>query len=135
MKTEATVIMLKQKIAKHEAEIKKLKKDLTEAEIILLAEWSESGVSRTTLDGNTLYVSRRLWAGGDTDELVAVLRREGLEDLIKPNVNRNTLTAWVKEVTEATPTMTPEEIHAALPKGVRDAIEVVEKITFGMRKA
>ena len=132
---EANVISLKQKIRRLDGEVKKLKETLKEAEIELLAYWSENGISKTTIDGTTLYVSRKLWAGGDTDDLVYALKEEGLEDLIKPNVNRNTLTAYVKEITGATPTMSTGEIHAALPPRLQAAIEITEKITFNMRKS
>ena len=132
---EANVLSLKLKIKRLESEVKEVKTLLKEEEIALLAEWSESGISRTTIDGKTLYITRRLWAGGDTDELVTVLRNAGLHDLVKPGVNRNTLTAYVKEVTDATRTMSPEEIHAKLPSELQEAIEVTEKVTFGLRSA
>ena len=132
---EANVISIKRKIRRLNAEIEEQKQTLKEEEIKLLAEWSENGISKTTMDGTTLYILRKIWAGGDTDKLVVALRAAGLGDLVKPGVNRHTLTAWVKEVTNATPTMSPEEIQSWLPKELKEVIEVTEKITFGMRSA
>lgn len=135
MQKEAKMIQLKLKKKKLEIDLKDIEEEIRELTQSLKEEWEASSISKTTIGGYTVYISRRIWAGGDTQELITALKAAGEGDLVKEQVNRNTLTARVKEMAEVTPTMTVEDIHSALPESLKPVIEITEQITFGVKKA
>lgn len=85
-----------------EAELKDAKRRLGELEPKLLDQFAASAMQRCHVAGLTVYVHRQLWAGakdGDNEALIAGLDAAGLgDDLVKRTVNKQTLSAWAREI-------------------------------------
>lgn len=135
MRKYKELISLKQQIANLETELKELKfrRDCLQEEI--LVDMAEKGIDNVTVNGFMLYPSRRVWVGGDTEKLAQALKGTDGEWIVKDSVNRNTLSAWVKEqLGDEFSYMSTEEIEQALPEPLRGIASVTEKVTIGMRK-
>jgi hypothetical protein len=113
-----------------------LKLKMAKIEEALLKEFADEGMSRAAIGTTTLWLDHKVWAsaGGDMDGAVSALREAGFNDLVKESINRNTLSAWVREQAPSK-LSSPEEIQAALPAGVRDAIKVTETNNIRVRKS
>jgi len=111
-------------------------KDIAKLEAALLEEFAAEGMAKATVDGVTLWIDRKVWAsaGGDMDGAVAALKKAGEGDMVKESINRQTLSAWVREQAPSK-LSSPEEIQAALPGGLKDAIKVTETNNVRVRKS
>ena len=107
-----------------EAEINRLKADLSAREEKLVEEFAQAGIQNIkTSTGQTVYLNREIFAKlvGDQKKAHTALRRAGLGDFIKDTVNSQTLRAWVREMDEV------------LPKGLQPYIDVTEVFRMRMR--
>ena len=102
----------------------------------LLAEFQDEGMNRASVGGRTLWLDHKIWAsaGGDMDGAVAALKAAGESDMVKESINRQTLSAWVREQAPSK-LSSPEEIQAALPGGLAQAIKVTETNNIRVRKS
>lgn len=117
-------------VAKQEldAQIKKINAQMAEIEKELLPDFIDGGVQRITVDGQTVWLDRKIRAsaGGDVPALAAALEADGEEWLISKAVNNNTLSAWVREKFDPDKMNSPDEVKAQMPPNVRAAITVSE---------
>lgn len=129
-------IALYKKKKQLEEKLEATKGDIAELEAELLIEFSEEGMTRVVVGEATLWLDHKIWAsaGGDMEGAVRVLKLEGNEDLVKETINRNTLSAWVREQAPSK-LSSPEEIQAALPGGLSKAIKVTETNNIRVRKS
>lgn len=122
-------------IRAHEGAIEELKERAKQLEQGLLDNMAKSGIQRTTVNGHTVYVDRKLWASanGDTALLVEALKDAGCGDLVKESYNATALSAWVREhdPEKSTP---PDEVIGRLPEAVRSHIKVSEVIKLQVKK-
>lgn len=114
-----------------EADLKDVKKELADVEQQVLDEYAETGTQRLTVDGTTVYQSRKLWASKrddvPADDLAAALDEVGQGHLVTRNsVNGQTLSAWVRELEEAGDPIPPE---------VERLVKVSETYRLGFRRA
>ena len=131
-------IELKNKLKKLKAELAEVTVEKDELQAELLSEMTIDKMTGMVIDGKAVYVSRRVWLGGDTQEIIKALRGTDGEYLIKENVNRTSLSAWGKEqveenALESIDLMSCEQIQKSLPGNLGDTIEVTEKITLNVR--
>ncbi len=122
-------------IRKHEDDAEDLKERRKVLEEALLNNMAKAGIKRVNVDGYTVYIDRKLWAGhtGDSAALVAALREEGMGDIVTESANAMRLSSWVREF-DPDNNLPPEDVAARLPERVRAAIKVSEKIQLAMRK-
>ena len=113
-----------------------LTKNMGKLEEKLLEEFGEGGLTRVALGPVTLWLDHKIWAsaGGDMDGAVAALKAAGETDMVKESINRNTLSAWVREQAPSK-LSSPEEIQAALPGDLSKAIKVTETNNIRVRKS
>lgn len=116
-----------------EDQLAEKKKEIRKLETEIIAQWAEWGLSKVTVEGRTIWLDRKIWAsaGGDTEGAVAALEAAGETELVKKTINRNSLSAWVREF--AGPLDSPEEISAKLPKGLGQSIKVTETHNLRVR--
>jgi hypothetical protein len=110
------------------AEIDEVKDKMSKIEEKILEKFGEEGSTSVRLgSGETLWLDHKIWAsaGGDTDGLVSALKKARLGDMVKETVNRNTLSAYVREQAPSK-FASPEEITKALPRGLQKAVKVTE---------
>jgi hypothetical protein len=126
-RVRAYVALAREK-GKIDADLKQIADQMGDLEKVLLEEFSRNGMQNCKVDGATVYINRRLWAGaaeGKAENLVAALVAIGAGDLVKPKVNSQTLSAWVAEQ-ETDPLGMP-----ILPPEVKELIALTER--FGLR--
>lgn len=106
-----------------EAELRQVQDRLNELEPGLVDMFSEEGIQRTTVDGYTAYLQEEVWASplnGDIAALCAALKEAGFGDMVAETVNRQTLSAWVRE-------------HRKDGEPLPPAVEPVISVTAGYR--
>ena len=113
-----------------------VKGKMSQLEVKLLEEFAEEGMTRVAVGDTTLWLDHKIWAsaGGDMEGAVEALKDAGEMDLVKESINRNTLSAWVREKAPSK-LSSPEEIQAALPGGLSKAIKVTETNNIRVRKS
>lgn len=114
---------------KIEAELDDKKVEIHNAEKLMLSHMAETGLATIKLDsGQTIWLDHKYWASANTDEEISEIAEQledaGYEWLVSMTVNRNKLSAWVREF--AGPLDTPEQVKAAIPKGLGEIINVTE---------
>ncbi len=83
-----------------EADLRQVQDRLNELEPQLVEMFGEEGLQRTSIDGWTAFLQEDIWASpaeGDIARLCAALKEAGLGDMVAETVNRQTLSAWVRE--------------------------------------
>lgn len=124
---------------------KKLESDLADVKIAIrdeeekiLSKFTDEGISSVkTATGATLWLDHKLWAsagGRGTEALANRLEANGHEELVKKTVNRNSLSAWVRELAPSK-ISTPEEVNKALPIELQDHIKVTETNNIRVRRS
>ncbi len=129
-------IRLTLKKRQHEDAAEELGQQIAELEAKLMASFMDRGVDRVSMDGHTVYLDRKLWAGaenGDTAATCAALEAEGLGDFVRPSVNVQQLSSWVRELERAAGRQ--DDLKALLPEALRPAIKITEKYALRMRKS
>lgn len=121
-------VALREQKLRLEAELKRVKSDMSDLEADVLEDLADEGIQRFTIDGTTLYQRRLLKANRHPDaemqDLVAALDTVGQGHLASQTVNANTLSAWVREL---------EDAGEELPDEVDDLIVVHEIFQLGAR--
>ena len=107
----------------------KIEEELTELEEILLEQFQNLGMSKITIEKNTIYIKKRLFVSpknGDRTAVIAALKDSGLENFIQENFNTNTLTAYVKEQFEC---------GFRLSKSLSESLKIIEKFSLNVIKS
>lgn len=121
---------LKEAQAASEAEAKAIKDEANKLEAELIDDFAEAGVQNINVDGKTIYLHRSVFAqrcpGVDAEDVKAALIAAGAGDLITDTINANTLSAWVRELTEDDDAKgLPPEVVGILEPGERYAVRVI----------
>lgn len=107
-----------------EAEVKlaALKGERAEVEERLLEQFASFEGQKVGLKGRTVYVHRQLWATAKNGREAAAeaLKEAGLDDLVAPNFNTNTVSARFREWDKADEDPPPE---------LAEAFDVYEKFS------
>lgn len=121
---------LREAQASSEAEAKAIKDEANALEAELVDEFAEAGVQNINVDGKTIYLHRSVYAqrcaGVTAEDVKAALIAAGAGDLVTETVNANTLSAWVRELTEDddSPGL-PEAVVGVLEPGERYAVRII----------
>lgn len=111
-----------EKAADTEREALKEEADKLQAELISM--FASNGLQNLNVDGRTVYLHRSVYAqrkeGVTAEDVIAALIADGEGDLVKPTVNGNTLSAWVRELTE-------DDDAAGLPEHAAEVLEPGER--------
>ena len=113
-----------------EQELKEITEEIDRIDAALAEQMIASETQNFTRNGTTFCLTsttRASAAAGRKDELFAALREAGFGDLVYETVNANSLSAFVKEQTEAN--------DDTLPEWLSGLISVFDKTTVGVRKA
>ena len=123
------------KIRHHEDDIKLLKEQLEAIEPDLIHSMVSGGIDSVTVDDQTIYIDRKLWAsaGGDMPALTEALVAAGCSDLVRNTADHQRLSAWVREF-DPEGVLSPDQVVALLPEPVRTAIKVTETTKLRLRK-
>ena len=117
-----------QKDRQAEADSAKEEADLIEQQ--LLEEFAEDGVQNMSVDGNTIYLQRQLWAQVDNayskEEVIDRLRQSGLDHFVRDNYSTQTISSWLREL---------EAEEESLPPALEGVIRGVEKFQLRVRRS
>jgi hypothetical protein len=113
-------------IRKHEEDLEGLKARRQELEDILVGNWADQGCNGVTVDGQKLYLREDIYATTPQGKpaAVAALQASEFADIVKPDVNGNTLNALVRELAR----------DGKLPSVWEGVIGTVSKWRVGMNK-
>ena len=107
-------------------ELKQLEKELEEK---LVAEMETSETSEFAVDGTKFIYSTKITANcpvANRESLIKALKRKGFGDIVKPTINAQTLTAFVKEQADEA---------GNLPEWIGKLVTTFVVKSIGMRKA
>ena len=113
-----------------ETELKQVNMDIDNADKRLANLMADTETQNFTRAGVLFCLTTKTRASalsGQKDALYGALRAKGFGDLVYETVNANSLSAFVKEQTEAN--------DDTLPKWLSGLISVFDKTTVGVRKA
>lgn len=121
---------LKRRKEELDEQLKSVNSLMRAVEAQLLDMFAEAGVPKiSTKEYGTLYVQRQLWAGpkeGNKAALVEFLKSYQ-PALVSENVNSQTLSAFVRDITD--------NGEKELPQGLGAVVEVKEQYSMRLRKA
>jgi hypothetical protein len=128
-------VKLDRAIKDHEDAAEDLKAKRKELEAKLIENMTHAGLQRVTVDGTTVYIDRKLWAGAaeGMPALVAALREEGMEDMVTESAGAQRLSAWVREF-DPDKKDSPETVVGRLPERLRGLVRVSEVFKLNCRK-
>lgn len=111
--------------AASEAEAKAMKDEANALENELIDMFSDAGLQNLNVDGKTVYLHRSVFAqrlpGKTADDVKAALL-EVAPELVTTTVNAQTLSAWVRELTE-------DDDAPGLPDPVLEVLEAGERFS------
>ena len=138
-------LKLDQAIKRKEGEVEKMKEELGPVHDELLQRFQSEGTrSLSTQNGSTVYINRQLWASGSVEDksvMLAVLKEHpDTKDLVKENVNTQTLSGYVREKIEEhfgkEQTLKNEtELLEALPLPLRTVLKITERFQLKARRS
>jgi len=110
-------------------QLKKVKSDIEETEPGVLDHFQKMGISKTTVEGITVYIRRQIWAAKNPDvsiaELVKVFKSNDMGEYCEPRLNAQSISAWVREF---------DERSEELPADIAAVLKVSEVFKLGHRK-
>ncbi len=111
-----------------EEELKQVTQGLEVLQGPLLNYFEQHGLSSVKADGHTVYLHRQVWASIDTGDPKALeaMENAGLGAFIRPQVNTQTLSSWVREL---------EEEGEKVPMSLKPYLKITEKYGLRTRKA
>lgn len=117
-----------------EAKLSDKKEEIKQLEAQMLDKWAEEGLQSVKMPGGkSLWLDHKFWAsaGGEIEELVEGLCASGMEDMVKQTVNRNSLSALIREY--ADPLDDPETLAAKLPAELQGRVKITETTNIRVR--
>ena len=114
---------LKDKISALEADLDELNKERGALEEQIIDEWLDAGCNSVELDGRKTYLRVDTYASTPQgmDAVAALLTGGPYADIVKPSVNKQTLSALVRELDEL-----PAEWEGVIEVGKRSSLRVVK---------
>ena len=120
---------LKDRKKELEAETKNINAEIDRIDLELSDAMAEAECDKFSRNGNTFYLSTRLFASpvsGYKEEMISALKLNGYGDIVTETVNANTLSSFVKEQK----TLNADEV----PAWLSEYINIHEKVSVGIRK-
>ena len=112
-----------------ETRLKALKEETTKLKESILSDFEEAGMSKTVVEGMTVYVHRQLWASAidsDYERACQALKSAGLNDYVQERFNINSLSAYVRELDKAGDPL-PSEFDGCID--VKERFEIRTRIS------
>lgn len=119
------------------AQLKAISVDINELQSYALENMQNSGQQSIQVKNRTLYINRQIWASipaENKDAAIEALNHAGLDWMVKPFVNAQTLSGWVREF-DPDGLKSSDEITAELPETLRNLVNIAEVFKLGVRKA
>lgn len=121
------VVHLDNRKAELEAELEEVKRERGQLQELLIDQMAEQGLQSLKADGRTIYVRREIWASAQ--DIKALEEFPATAGFVKPSVNGNTLSAYVRELPR------DEWDTPLVPDQIKDAVRVSIVNKIGSRKA
>jgi hypothetical protein len=128
-----------------DSELKAIGARLDDLEQALVPQFLADGVASMKVDGRTVYIAQDIHASpvNDRAEVISALKSSELGQYVSENYNTQSLRAFVREVAEEARLrcqqqdrlFTEEEVRAALPSPLSDALKISFVHSLRSRKA
>lgn len=110
-----------------EAELAEVKDEANALEQYLLEDFAEAGIDRMTIEGQTIYLHRQLWAqvpaGVEKAEVIEAMKDAGVDHFVREDFNTQTVSAWLREL-EREGEEVPTELEGLLESSERYSLRV-----------
>lgn len=125
-----------------EAELKRVKAEMSALEPKIIEEMMDLGMTKAGVNGRTFYIARTLHAGAANglgkEPVIAALKAAGYTEYVSETYNSQSLSALIRdfdrEITDGRGGAPVEQIVAALPDPMREAIAIAEVFNLRSRK-
>ena len=120
-------------------QLKAVKAELDDIEATIIKEMEETGVTKITVDGMTVYIKRELFpkilvetpsGDKDTGRLIETLINAGLDELVRQVVVHQSFAAYIRALPRD-----PLSDMPMLPPDFEGVVDVSEKFSIQARKA
>jgi len=128
-----------------DSELKAIAARIDDLEQALVPQFLSDGIASMKVDGRTVYIAQDIQASplNDRAEVIAALKSSELGQYVSENYNTQSLRAFVREVAEEARLrcqqqdrlFTEEEVRAALPSPLSDALRISFVHSLRSRKA
>lgn len=139
IKTVQKFVRLTKKKEKLEEQLKHTKNELNELEERISEYFSDQGMQSMRVAERTVFIRKEVWASlRDKEAGCAALREADMEWLVRPSVNAQQLSAWVREQIEKAGEKALSEPDKSklldVSDAVRDQIRITEKYRVACRR-
>lgn len=137
---------LRQFLAMHEkkraleAELETVKEQMAVLEAELLQQFEQEGVSSMKVNGKTVYLDQKKWAGvapgASREAAIQAIKEAGLDMYVKEDFSTQSLSAYVRELLAQAPLeiqMDKSRWHEVLPPTFEGVISVTERVSLRVR--
>lgn len=129
----------KNKVKELEAEVKKIKGEMSDILDNSLAFFTDNEVPSIKVCGRTAYLAKDRYAafkeeGIDRDHAIAVLQKSGMPEYAKETINWQGLSARLREMIDSGDLEIGDDGEPLLPEGIRDVFRVSTKYKINVRK-
>lgn len=112
---------------RREAEAGEAKEQADNIEQELLEQFAEDGVQNLTVDGQTVYLQRTVFAMVDgaytREQVIERLRQADLGHFVRDGYNHQTLSAWIRELDDSEEPI-PPQLEGVINRGEKYNVRV-----------
>jgi len=130
-------IGLRQRKATLQAELKEVNDELNAIGSDLVEQFLQDGIQNINIDGQTVYIRRRVWARIDKanspDFIYETLKNHGMDHMM--TVNSNSLAAFIREQEELYEPLNIDDLHNKLPADLDKLVQFGEVYSLTSRKS
>jgi hypothetical protein len=121
------LVELERQIDDLEEQLAPLTKERKKLRETLLNQWVEFGAQRTTMNGYTIYLERKVWGSYPQGKAAAIdaLQEAGMGEYVNPDFQHQSVSKLVREL----------EKEGQMPPGFAGRIEAAEVFTLKAVKA
>jgi hypothetical protein len=123
-------IMLNKEKDALEGRVEAIDQRLRELKVELSAAFIEANMQNIQVGDRKVYLARNLWSsfvpGDDLDNALAIFRKHQLDWMIKPTINGQTLSSWVREQERASDAIDFTAFVESLPEDLRSVLRISE---------
>lgn len=128
---------LRQRKAALQAELKEVKDELDGIGSDLVEQFLQDGIQNINMDGQTVYIRRRVWAridkANDPEFIYETLKNHDMDHMM--TVNSNSLAAYVREQEQLYEPLNIDDLHNKLPSDLDKMVQFGEVYSLTSRKS
>jgi hypothetical protein len=128
---------LRQRKASLQSELKDVNDELDGIGADLVEQFLQDGIQNINMDGQTVYIRRRVWAridkANDPSFIYDTLKNHDMDHMM--TVNSNSLAAYIREQEELYELLNIDDLHNKLPADLDKLVQFGEVYSLTSRKS